>query len=89
MRTFAVVVDPPFFDFDARASERRKTRLREALVAEVAVERFDMCVLGWLTRLRIPDGPDHPFRLDPITRFGQTRSPIPDDPIARFGGPDR
>ena len=39
--------------------------------------------------VRISDRPDHPFRLDPITRFGQTRSPIPDDPIARFGGPDR
>jgi hypothetical protein len=39
--------------------------------------------------MRIPDGLDRPFRLDPITRFGQTRSPIPAQPIARFGRPDR
>jgi hypothetical protein len=39
--------------------------------------------------MRISDGLDHPFRFDPIARFGRTRSLIPVDPIARFGGPDR
>lgn len=39
--------------------------------------------------MRIPAGPDHPFRSDPIICFGRTRSLISADPIARFGGPDR
>ena len=46
--------------------------------------------------VRIPTGLDRPFRPDPITDSGRTRSLIPADPIAipadpitRSGGPDR
>ena len=51
MRALAVVVDAPFFDFDASTSERRETRLRKTLVAEVAIERLDVGILSRLPGL--------------------------------------
>jgi hypothetical protein len=70
---------------------RDNTRVpfREGLRVDGIRRRHLVRLLTPTIHVRIPGGPDHPFRLDPITRFGQTRSPAPEDPIARFGRPDR
>jgi hypothetical protein len=51
MRSLGVVVDAIQLDFRARTSKRRKAILREALVAEAAIETLDVRVLRRLAGL--------------------------------------
>jgi hypothetical protein len=51
MRTELVVVAPPIFDNESSVGQGSELVFVEAFVSEAAVKRFDVGVLGWLTRV--------------------------------------
>src|SRR5689334_1909080 len=48
MRPNGIVVDPPLFNDRTRVGQADEPVLAQALIPKLAIETFDMAVLGWL-----------------------------------------
>ena len=67
----------------------KRTGNQAEMFGEAATEDLCTDAACFNNKMRVPEPPDHPFRADPITRSGRTRSVIPEHPITSPVGQKR